>query len=392
MPRLPQPDGDAGRWGTVLNEFLEVEHNADGTLKDVARQADLTTLQSNLQNLEQDVHSSSLTIGTVTTGMPAANITGSVPNRTLNLTLPDGNLPVGGTAGQVLAATSASSPTWQDIPGIAYPSLLLSPDGSFDRDGVVTPTVGANVTVVAGQYGNAWRSVVGENNNAVSIPHSSDIIDAAGQWTVISRHRTGGSAYYAAIGPSGTSGLLVGPLSFIGGVSRNSSNLWPADDWLASAVVLREDHAVRYVNGVIANSWSPRPTPAFGNTIRTYASSGSGYAITESVLIYPLALSDAEINRISNLPAAWTMQNAAVNIYQPVSQFGLFVPGKKLASGSTTLRNAPGTGSDTIATLSANTLIEVSQAMRTVSSVDYALVKIQTGETGWVPVGQITDL
>ncbi len=33
MARLPTPDGDSGRWGTILNNFLLVEHNADGTLK-----------------------------------------------------------------------------------------------------------------------------------------------------------------------------------------------------------------------------------------------------------------------------------------------------------------------------------------------------------------------
>lgn len=33
MARLPQPGGDAGNWGTLLNEFLAVEHNGDGTLK-----------------------------------------------------------------------------------------------------------------------------------------------------------------------------------------------------------------------------------------------------------------------------------------------------------------------------------------------------------------------
>jgi len=32
MARLPQPGGDQGTWGTVLNEFLQVSHNADGTL------------------------------------------------------------------------------------------------------------------------------------------------------------------------------------------------------------------------------------------------------------------------------------------------------------------------------------------------------------------------
>lgn len=31
MARLPTPGGDDGNWGTLLNEFLEAEHNADGT-------------------------------------------------------------------------------------------------------------------------------------------------------------------------------------------------------------------------------------------------------------------------------------------------------------------------------------------------------------------------
>jgi hypothetical protein len=32
MPSLPTPGGDAGTWGAELNEFLEVSHNADGSL------------------------------------------------------------------------------------------------------------------------------------------------------------------------------------------------------------------------------------------------------------------------------------------------------------------------------------------------------------------------
>lgn len=34
--RLPTVNGDDGNWGTVLNEFLEVEHNADGTHLDAS--------------------------------------------------------------------------------------------------------------------------------------------------------------------------------------------------------------------------------------------------------------------------------------------------------------------------------------------------------------------
>lgn len=35
MPRLPQIGGDSGTWGSVLNDFLTNEHNADGSHKDV---------------------------------------------------------------------------------------------------------------------------------------------------------------------------------------------------------------------------------------------------------------------------------------------------------------------------------------------------------------------
>src|SRR5688572_16251342 len=36
MARLPIVDSDDGTWGIILNEFLEVAHNGDGTLKTVA--------------------------------------------------------------------------------------------------------------------------------------------------------------------------------------------------------------------------------------------------------------------------------------------------------------------------------------------------------------------
>ncbi len=36
MARLPNPGSDNGTWGTLLNDFLEVSHNTDGTLKDAS--------------------------------------------------------------------------------------------------------------------------------------------------------------------------------------------------------------------------------------------------------------------------------------------------------------------------------------------------------------------
>lgn len=47
MARLPSVGGDEGTWGTVLNDFLLVEHNPDGTLKpsgSLAAKADTSSL------------------------------------------------------------------------------------------------------------------------------------------------------------------------------------------------------------------------------------------------------------------------------------------------------------------------------------------------------------
>ena len=37
MPRLPQPGGDKGDWGVILNEFLSEAHQPDGSLKPIAQ-------------------------------------------------------------------------------------------------------------------------------------------------------------------------------------------------------------------------------------------------------------------------------------------------------------------------------------------------------------------
>lgn len=50
MARLPQPGGDAGDWGQILNDFLHQEHNDDGSLKDVARPQEITDLEASLQS------------------------------------------------------------------------------------------------------------------------------------------------------------------------------------------------------------------------------------------------------------------------------------------------------------------------------------------------------
>lgn len=52
MSRLPQVGGDDGNWGTILNDFLAVEHNSDGTLKAAA---DIASAQAKADSAAQYV-------------------------------------------------------------------------------------------------------------------------------------------------------------------------------------------------------------------------------------------------------------------------------------------------------------------------------------------------
>ena len=78
MTRLPTPGSDSGTWGTLLNDFLSVEHNSDGTLKasgSLATKADDSTvvhLTGNQTVAGVKTFSSSPIVPTPTTSTQAA--------------------------------------------------------------------------------------------------------------------------------------------------------------------------------------------------------------------------------------------------------------------------------------------------------------------------------
>jgi lysophospholipase L1-like esterase len=72
MPRLPQPGQDAGTWGTILNDYLSVEHNADGTLK---KSTDISTAKS---TADQALTAANEAYTKPGTGIPATDLASSV--------------------------------------------------------------------------------------------------------------------------------------------------------------------------------------------------------------------------------------------------------------------------------------------------------------------------
>jgi hypothetical protein len=122
MARLPNPGGDDGTWGNVLNDFLNTIHNTDGTLKDnVVSSGALAPDAVDVTNI-QDATISEAKLDTALAAK--VNTIGSTPDAT---TLVKGKLRLQGD----LAGT-ADTPT---VPGLATkePTVTAGTTGQYYR-------------------------------------------------------------------------------------------------------------------------------------------------------------------------------------------------------------------------------------------------------------------
>ena len=62
MSRLPTPGGDANSWGNVLNDYLGVAHNTDGSLKPVSRTTLEAAVQTSLAKADTSVQTGALVV------------------------------------------------------------------------------------------------------------------------------------------------------------------------------------------------------------------------------------------------------------------------------------------------------------------------------------------
>ena len=156
--RLPTPGGDDGQWGQLLNTFLDVEHNADGTLK-IRSDGTLNSIGNATKLQGTNISSSAPTNGqsliydsTSSTWAPATvTSSGSVPDAdasTKGLVQLAGDLAGSGS--------TAAAPRVSGINGVAVSGtpasgqVLTASSGS--AAGWSTPAA-APVTSVAGKTG-----------------------------------------------------------------------------------------------------------------------------------------------------------------------------------------------------------------------------------------------
>lgn len=117
MARLPQPGGDNGNWGDILNDYLSQVHNSDGSLKNDS--------VSSAQIADNSVTSSALATDAVTQDSIAD---GSITENLLH------------TDVQTKLNITTSAPDWADITG-KPPVIAAGIDQASARSNISVPSV-----------------------------------------------------------------------------------------------------------------------------------------------------------------------------------------------------------------------------------------------------------
>lgn len=215
MARLPNVGGDSGTWGTILNDFLSVDHNADGTIKTVpvakggTGATDAATARTNLGAVSSSdarltdartpiAHSASHSPGASDAlNFPAINLSGTLAARPVAAAANAGLLYFAtddnggtmyrsdGSAWTKISAAASAMMTWKGAWGAGIPYVIndvVSYAGSswiaIQAGTNQTPGVGSlywNLTSQAGQ--NGTNEIVVATNTAGFSTSSTTFVD-----------------------------------------------------------------------------------------------------------------------------------------------------------------------------------------------------------------------
>jgi hypothetical protein len=171
MTQLPTPGGDDGTWGTILNDFLLIAHNADGSLDSIAVGNALPSPIPTTKLGSGTASGSNFLRGDGTWAIPsgASNATPSTPGL-IQLSGDLGNtatspkvesiqgVSISGTpsAGQSLVASSSSAAKWTNAP-VSWVNVVTAfgadPTGTNDSTSAIQNAINS-LTTTGGHYLN----------------------------------------------------------------------------------------------------------------------------------------------------------------------------------------------------------------------------------------------
>ena len=189
--RLPISGQDDGTWGTILNDFLSVEHNADGTLTNVARPSDLA-VKANDSAVVHTSGSETLTGAktfAISPSIPAPSLGSDAANKTYVDSVAVGGAPDATTSSKgivQLAGDLAGSGTVAAAPKLAATTN-------------VTTIISANATVAGASQKSANLSDLASASNArtnlglATVANTGSYVDLSNKPTIPAAGTTAGT-------------------------------------------------------------------------------------------------------------------------------------------------------------------------------------------------------
>lgn len=321
MARLPQPGADNGQWGTILNDYLSMSLESDGTLKPIG--------QSNIVNLQAD-----LATKATTANLAPVATSGTYTDLTAKPTIPSTPTEVGAEPAGLSATTLA-------MLGASYAKsnqAVYGPRTIFDGDSITLNgiTTGGNVGASNQDRSNTWtaeltRSSMGRIdyvwNAAVAGQRSDDMLARFDTIVAPKLPQT-------VIATIGTNDV---------GQGRTQA------EWLADIESYRLKCVAIGARLIVGEIWPTTDNTPAGRTITTrlWNDALHTWAVQHSVDVIPWQQLCDPIT--GGWPTTWTSDNIHPGLLDSYAQIGRFAWNfLKNKYGVATVRRAVATGADQV--------------------------------------------